>query len=249
MDGYSIFQVAERAGFAPTTLRFYEQSGLVRPARTPAGYRSYDDTHIESLSFIGRAKRLGLSLDEIAELLALLDDDECAPVQGRLRALVEANMAQARSKAAELEGFAAELDRVLTTLGTHTPAGPCDDTCGCTTDHPGSDRPVASAPHSVPDGGPAVACALPSGEITDRLDEWSATVAAATGREAIDGGTRLTFGRDVEVASLVALVTAERDCCGFLTFTLTVASSGVTLDITGPADARPVIEALVATVG
>src|SRR4051794_17245466 len=46
MDGYSISQVAERTGFPPSTLRFYEQAGLVRPARTPAGYRCYDDNHI-----------------------------------------------------------------------------------------------------------------------------------------------------------------------------------------------------------
>ena len=54
MDGYSISQVAQRTGFPPTTLRFYQQAGLVRPARTPAGYRCCDETHIELLSFIGR---------------------------------------------------------------------------------------------------------------------------------------------------------------------------------------------------
>src|SRR5690606_32558552 len=116
MDGYSISQVAERTGFPPTTLRFYEQSGLVRPARTPAGYRSYDDTHIELLSFIGRAKGFGLSLEEITELLGLLGDDECAPVQGRLRDLGDTKLADAQAKIAELEGFTAELRRVAATL-------------------------------------------------------------------------------------------------------------------------------------
>ena len=143
MDGYSISQVAERTGFPPTTLRFYEQSGLVRPARTPAGYRCYDDTHIELLSFIGRAKGFGLSLEEITELLGLLGDDECAPVQGRLRDLVDTKIADAQAKVAELEAFTAELRRVAAALGTHTPAGPCDDTCGCTTDDPTAvHRPV-----------------------------------------------------------------------------------------------------------
>lgn len=109
MDGYSISQVAERTGFPATTLRFYEQSGLLSPARTEAGYRCYDDTHIELLSFIGRAKGFGLSLEEITELLGLLGDDECAPVQGRLRDLVEAKIADAQAKIAELEAFTAEL--------------------------------------------------------------------------------------------------------------------------------------------
>ena len=134
MDGYSISQVAERTGFAPTTLRFYDQAGLVRPTRTPAGYRRYDDTHLEMLSFIGRAKGFGLSLGEIAELLGLLGDDECAPVQGRLRELVDAKITDAQRRIAELEVFTAELRRVVATLDTHTPVGRCDDTCGCTTD-------------------------------------------------------------------------------------------------------------------
>lgn len=135
MDGYSISQVAERTGFPATTLRFYEQSGLVRPERTPAGYRCYDDTHIELLSFIGRAKGFGLSLEEITELLGLLDGDECAPVQGRLRDLVDTKIADAHARTIELQAFTAELRRFADTLEAHTADGPCDDTCGCTTDN------------------------------------------------------------------------------------------------------------------
>jgi MerR family transcriptional regulator, copper efflux regulator len=75
MDGYSISQVAERTGFPPSTLRFYEQHGLVRPARTSSGYRRYDNGHVELLEFIGRAKGFGLSLEEITDLLSLLDED------------------------------------------------------------------------------------------------------------------------------------------------------------------------------
>jgi DNA-binding transcriptional MerR regulator len=81
MDGYSISQVAERTGFSASTLRFYEQSGLVTPNRTPSGYRTYDDHHLELLSFVGRAKGLGLSLDEIVEVLELRAQNRCAPVQ------------------------------------------------------------------------------------------------------------------------------------------------------------------------
>ncbi len=192
MDGYSISQVAERTGFPPTTLRFYEQSGLVRPARTPAGYRTYDDTHIELLSFIGRAKGFGLSLDEITELLTLLGDDECAPVQGRLRDLVDAKIANAQAKIAELEGFTAELRRVAATLGTHTPAGPCDNACGCTTDEPNGAHPLVLGVSRDDRDSPAIACTLSAHEVGDRLAQWEAAVADATGRETIDGGTRLS---------------------------------------------------------
>jgi DNA-binding transcriptional MerR regulator len=246
MDGYSISQVAERTGFPPTTLRFYEQSGLVRPARTPAGYRSYDDSHIELLSFIGRAKGFGLSLEEITELLGLLGDDECAPVQGRLRDLVDTKIADAQAKIAELEGFTTELRRVAATLGTHTPAGPCDDACGCTTDEPaGVARRVVLGRRRDDEDAPAIACTLSVNEVGDRLAQWKATVADATGREAIDGGTRLSFRRAVDVAAIAALIAAEQDCCRFFTFTLTVGVDSVLLDVWGPADAQPVIDSLV----
>ena len=39
MDGFSISRAAERTGFTPSALRFYEREGLVRPGRTAAGYR------------------------------------------------------------------------------------------------------------------------------------------------------------------------------------------------------------------
>jgi len=142
MDGFSISQVAAQTGFPASTLRFYEQAGLVRPERTPAGYRSYDERDLELLAFIGRAKGFGLSLEEITELLGLLDEDRCAPVQGRLRDLVDTKIADAQDRIAELEAFTAELQRVASTLHDHTPDGPCDNACGCTTDRTMS-RPCA----------------------------------------------------------------------------------------------------------
>jgi DNA-binding transcriptional MerR regulator len=245
MDGYSISQVAQRTGFPPTTLRFYEETGLVLPGRSPAGYRCYDDADIERLSFIGRAKGFGLSLDEITELLALLGEDECAPVQGRLRALVDAKIADAQAKVAELEAFTAELRRVAQALGTHTPAGPCDDACGCTTDEPATGRRLVFGQRQDRRADPVIGCTLSGREVGERLARWEATVTEAAGREPIAGGARLRFGRDVDIAALVALVAAEQDCCRFLTFTMTVASDGVVLDAVGPPDARPVIDALV----
>jgi DNA-binding transcriptional MerR regulator len=249
VDGYSISQVAQRTGFPASTLRFYEQSGLVRPARTPAGYRSYDDTDIELLSFIGRAKGFGLSLDEITELLGLLGDDECAPVQGRLRDLVDTKIADAQAKVVELEAFTTELRRVAAALGNHTPAGPCDHTCGCTTDEPNAiHQPVVLGARRGDRDAPVIACTLSPHEVGARLAEWEAAVGAAIGRQAIERGTRLSFERDVDIAGIAALVAAEQDCCRSFTFTLNVASDRVVLDVVGPADAQPVIDALIGAV-
>lgn len=246
MDGYSISQVAERTGFPASTLRFYEQSGLVRPARTPAGYRSYDQRHIELLSFIGRAKGFGLSLEEITELLGLLDEHTCAPVQGRLRDLIDTKIADAQDRIAELVAFTGELQRVASTLGGHTPAGPCDDRCGCTKDPP---EPVAVSMTTRPTMAdrPPIACTLSPHRVGDRMAEWRALLGDAVGRAAVADGVRVHFTRDVDLAAIAVLVAAEQECCRFFTFTLAVGIDQVTLDVTGPPDARPVIDALVGT--
>jgi len=60
--GLTISKVAAETGFSPSALRFSECHGLISPARTPAGYRSYDAASVETLRSIARAKRLGLSL-------------------------------------------------------------------------------------------------------------------------------------------------------------------------------------------
>ena len=66
--------LARAVGVNKETLRFYERKGLLRkPKRTEAGYRLFDSTDVERLTFIKNAKRLGFSLREIRELLAIAD--------------------------------------------------------------------------------------------------------------------------------------------------------------------------------
>ncbi|MBN2623786.1 MAG: MerR family transcriptional regulator, partial [Acidimicrobiales bacterium] len=134
---YRIADAAERSGFSATTLRYYEDVGLLRPVgRTAAGYRLYDDRSVERLRFIARAKQLGCTLDEIRDLAAAWDGGECAPVQDQLRTVVQAKAAEAHDRIAALTTFAADVERAAQVLGARRPDGPCDDACGCTTDPP-----------------------------------------------------------------------------------------------------------------
>lgn len=72
MAGLLIGDVAERAGFSPPTIRYYESIGLLAPPlRSAAGYRRYTDTNVEELRFIKKAQSLGFSLEEIGEILKL----------------------------------------------------------------------------------------------------------------------------------------------------------------------------------
>jgi len=71
----TIGRIAQSAGVAIDTIRFYEREGLLpAPRRRPSGYREYDQATVARLRFIRRAKDLGFTLDEIRELLALSAD-------------------------------------------------------------------------------------------------------------------------------------------------------------------------------
>ena len=59
--------LSRRAGISPSRIRFYETRGVLpRPARLSSGYRDYDESALQTLSFIARGQALGFSLQEIA---------------------------------------------------------------------------------------------------------------------------------------------------------------------------------------
>jgi DNA-binding transcriptional MerR regulator len=68
---WTISQLAAEMGISPRSIRFYEEKGLVSPARTSGGYRIYTKRDRARLKLIQRGKRFGLSLDECAEILGL----------------------------------------------------------------------------------------------------------------------------------------------------------------------------------
>lgn len=65
----SVGQVAERAGVAPSALRFYEEHGLIASERNESGHRRYHSDVLRRVSFIRTAQRVGLSLAEIRDAL------------------------------------------------------------------------------------------------------------------------------------------------------------------------------------
>lgn len=73
-DLLTVSQVAERSGFAPSALRFYERNGLLHATRTAGNQRRYERGVLRRLAFIRAARNVGLSLDEVAAALATLPD-------------------------------------------------------------------------------------------------------------------------------------------------------------------------------
>lgn len=106
--GMHIGELAARFGLNPKTIRYYERIHLLPPAdRTDTGYRWYDAQDIARVGFIRRAKLLGLSLDEIRDLLSLTECGErpCRQVLG----LIEVKIHKVDQQIQELQEFRTEL--------------------------------------------------------------------------------------------------------------------------------------------
>ncbi|MBN3855252.1 MerR family transcriptional regulator [Paraburkholderia sp. Ac-20340] len=65
----TVRDAAERLGVTPRTLKYYEERGLVTPARSEGRYRLYDEQDLEQFGRILRLRALGFSLHGITEML------------------------------------------------------------------------------------------------------------------------------------------------------------------------------------
>jgi DNA-binding transcriptional MerR regulator len=118
-----IGELAGELGLNPKTIRYYEEIELLPPPRrNAAGYRIYGASDRERLRFIAKAKSIGLTLQEIGEILALRDSgtEPCA----RVRELIDRKLAAVDEQLRHL----GEVRRDLLTLQTKAAL----TTCSCT---------------------------------------------------------------------------------------------------------------------
>ncbi len=108
----NIGEAASRSGVSVKMIRYYESVGLIAAAkRTASNYRTYSEDDVHRLRFVRRARDLGFSVAEIAELLGLWGNRRRSAAQVKALALkhVEALKAQIESTQAmvrTLEGLA-----------------------------------------------------------------------------------------------------------------------------------------------
>ena len=69
-----IQEFAQLSGLSAKTIRYYESIGILpSPQRTPNGDRDYTEKDLERARFVAAIRSLELSLDEVAEILAMRD--------------------------------------------------------------------------------------------------------------------------------------------------------------------------------
>ena len=103
-----IGQLAKHTGFSTKAIRYYELVGLLEePERTESGYRLYTERDSTRLDFISKAKRLGFSLEDIRDILAL-DGQRQSPCVHVL-ALIDQKLKQVDDVLRDLKGFRKEL--------------------------------------------------------------------------------------------------------------------------------------------
>ena len=124
-----IGEVASAAGMSSKTLRFYEEQGLLPPARRSAnGYRQYSDDTLARLDFIARGRAAGLSLSQIRNILAVSEpgDAPCAHVKD----VLAGHLAELALKIAELTTLRAGVAASYDAVAAGSPAA-CDQSKVC----------------------------------------------------------------------------------------------------------------------
>ena len=101
---FNIGQAAKQSGVSAKMVRHYESLGLL-PAvhRTDAGYRQYGDKQIHTLRFIHRARALGFSMLEIAELLKLWQNQQRASAD--VKRIAQAHVADLERRITEMQAM------------------------------------------------------------------------------------------------------------------------------------------------
>ncbi|KVV04387.1 MULTISPECIES: Cu(I)-responsive transcriptional regulator [unclassified Pseudomonas] len=120
----NIGQAAKHSGLSAKMIRYYEATGLLKPAhRSDSGYRLYSDEDLHTLAFIKRARDLGFSLEEVGKLLALWQDRQRA--SSDVKALARQHIDELNQKIVELSSLRDTLqDLVDTCQGDHRPDCP-----------------------------------------------------------------------------------------------------------------------------
>jgi DNA-binding transcriptional MerR regulator len=217
MTSLRIAEVAARSGISASTLRYYDQLGLVPSERSSNGYRAYSETVFDRLRFIDSARRLDLPLEEISSLLQKWENDPCASVKSRLRPLLTEHLHAVDETLVSLS----ELRDNLESARNHLDELPdrderCDPSCAFLL--------RKTSP---------VACELGAGQL-EQVALWRRLLSDYPA-DRISGGVRyrLPIALLAETSTLAA---SEQECCPFFGFDISLRGGAFTLTIRTPVE-------------
>ena len=108
---FNIGEAASQSGVSAKMVRHYESLGLLPTVhRTDAGYRQYGDKEVHTLRFIRRARLLGFSMAEIAELLKLWQNQQRASAD--VKRIAQAHVADLERRIAEMQAMRQTLQQL-----------------------------------------------------------------------------------------------------------------------------------------
>ncbi|WP_164659597.1 Cu(I)-responsive transcriptional regulator [Tropicibacter sp. Alg240-R139] len=99
----NIGDVATRTGLPPKTIRYYEDIGLVVPGRSDNGYRQFREQDLHKLTFLGRARTLGFTIEDCRTLLALYEDETRA--SSDVKRVAKSHLAKIEAKITDLQAM------------------------------------------------------------------------------------------------------------------------------------------------
>lgn len=107
----NIGDVAELSGLPAKTIRYYEEIGLVKPLRSGNGYRTFRESDVHKLAFLGRSRALGFSISDCRSLLALYENEERASAE--VKQIAQEHLDRIDKKIAELMEMRATLAHLV----------------------------------------------------------------------------------------------------------------------------------------
>jgi len=119
----NVGEVARLSGLPAKTIRYYEDIGLIAPARAGNGYRAYSGDDVHRLAFLKRASSLGFSIDDCRQLLELYQDRKRASQD--VQKIAVAHVEAIEEKIRELQSMRTTLQKLISAChGDHRPDCP-----------------------------------------------------------------------------------------------------------------------------
>ena len=107
----NIGEVAKLAELPIKTIRYYEDIGFIQPKRSANGYRSFRQSDVHKLAFLGRARYLGFSIEDCRALLHLYADDTRASAD--VKRIAQEHLTRIDAKVKELQTMRHTLSHLI----------------------------------------------------------------------------------------------------------------------------------------